>query len=125
MIKTSGGLRVIANLSGSRVGSRQAALYRGCGSWQPQSYQVVKTTATNLAVAKAISLDVVAVDDERPNIMTKVPAAIGICAIIVLGSSMSACTNGGGNSVAGSSSATSGNCTPAFASGQRPGQRQT
>ena len=31
--------------------------------------------------------------------MTRVPATIGIGAIIVLGSAMSACTNSGGNSV--------------------------
>jgi hypothetical protein len=40
--------------------------------------------------------------------MTKVPAAIGICATIVLGSATSACSGGGGNSVAGSPAATSG-----------------
>ena len=52
--------------------------------------------------------------------MTRVPAAIGICATIVLGSVTSACT-GGGNSVAGSPAATSGNCPPGLCVGSTPG----
>ena len=56
------------------------------------------------------------------NIMTRVPAAIGICTIIVLGSATSACTSGGGNSVATSSAATSGNCPPGICVGSTPGQ---
>ena len=53
--------------------------------------------------------------------MTRIPAAIGICATIVLGSVTSACT-GGGNSVAGSPAATSGNCPPGICVGSTPGQ---
>ena len=53
--------------------------------------------------------------------MTRVPATIGICAIIVLGSAMSACTNSGGNSFDGSPSATSGDCTPGVCVGSTPG----
>ena len=52
--------------------------------------------------------------------MTRVPAAIGICATIVLGSAMSACSSGG-NSVAGSPAATSGNCPPGLCVGSTPG----
>ena len=53
--------------------------------------------------------------------MTRVPAAIGIWATIVLGSAMSACTSGSGNSVAGSPAATSGNCPPGICVGSTPG----
>ena len=55
--------------------------------------------------------------------MTRVPAAIGICSIIVLGSAISACANGGGNSVvhAGSPAATSGDCSPGVCVGSTPG----
>ncbi len=49
--------------------------------------------------------------------MTRVPAAIGICATIVLGSATSACTSGSGNCVAG----TSGNCPPGLCVGSTPG----
>jgi hypothetical protein len=54
--------------------------------------------------------------------MTRVPAAIGICTTIVLGSAISACSNGGGNSVAASPAATSGNCPPGICVGSTPGQ---
>jgi hypothetical protein len=65
----------------------------------------------------------VAVEEERPNIMTRVPAAISICAIIGLSSAMSACTNGGGNKVvhAGGPSASGGDCTPGVCVGSTPG----
>ena len=53
--------------------------------------------------------------------MTRIPAAIGICATIVLGSATSACTSGSGNSVAGSPAATSGNCPPGLCVGSTPG----
>ena len=55
--------------------------------------------------------------------MTRVPAAIGICATIVLGLAMSACSNAGGNSVAhaGSPAATSENCPPGVCVGSTPG----
>jgi hypothetical protein len=54
--------------------------------------------------------------------MTRVPAAIGICATIVLCfSATSACTSGGGNSVAGSPAGTSGNCPPGICVGSTPG----
>jgi hypothetical protein len=53
--------------------------------------------------------------------MTRVPAAIGICAIIVLSSAMSACTNGGGGGLASSPSATGGDCSPGVCVGSTPG----
>ena len=53
--------------------------------------------------------------------MTRVAAAIGICATIMLGSATSACTSGSGNSVAGSPAATSGNCPPGICVGSTPG----
>jgi hypothetical protein len=55
--------------------------------------------------------------------MTRVPAAIGICATIVLGLAMSACAGGGGYSAAhaGSPAATSGNCSPGVCVGSTPG----
>jgi hypothetical protein len=58
---------------------------------------------------------------EEESVMTRVPA-IGICAIIVLGSATSACTSGGGSSVATSPAATSGNCPPGICVGSTPGQ---
>jgi hypothetical protein len=55
--------------------------------------------------------------------MTRVPAAIDLCATIVLGLALSACSNGGGNSVAhtGSPAATSGDCPPGVCVGSTPG----
>jgi hypothetical protein len=52
--------------------------------------------------------------------MTRVPAAIDICATIVLGLAMSARSNGG-VAHAGSPAATSGNCPPGVCVGSTPG----
>jgi hypothetical protein len=83
----------------------------------------VKTTAANPAVANAVNLNAVAAEKEKPNIMIRVPGAIGICATIVLGAAVSACANGGGNSVAhaGNPAATSGDCAPGVCVGSTPG----
>jgi hypothetical protein len=51
--------------------------------------------------------------------MTKVPVAIGIWAIIVLGSALSACATGGVNSMADDSAAPS--CSPGVCVGSTPG----
>jgi hypothetical protein len=52
--------------------------------------------------------------------MTRVPATIGVCAIILLGLAMSACAGGGAAITAPMVAA-----GPASASGQRQGQRRT
>jgi hypothetical protein len=49
------------------------------------------------------------------NIMTRVPAAVGVCAIILLGLAMSACARGGDNSRA------NGDCQPGICVGSTPG----
>ncbi len=84
----------------------------------------VKTIATNPGRRKGVYWSLGAAEEE--SVMTRVPA-IGICAIIVLGSATSACTSGGGNSVATSPAATSpaatsGNCPPGICVGSTPGQ---
>ena len=55
--------------------------------------------------------------------MTRVSAAIGVCASIVMGLGTSACANGGGGSVAqaGSPAPTSGDCRPGICVGSTPG----
>jgi hypothetical protein len=80
----------------------------------------VKATATNPTVAPAVNLDAVAAKEEKPTIMTTIPAAIGICAIIVLGLAMSACADSGGKTLAGSAAA-SGDCSPGVCVGSTPG----
>jgi hypothetical protein len=61
-----------------------------------------------------------AAKEEKPTIMMRIPAAIGICANIVLGLAMSACANSGGQTVARPAAA-SGDCTPGVCVGSTPG----